>query len=397
MADKKTSFQPPPVPDLKVLEAKQSRFPKPRASVSVSPIIEQVDGVTPGGSATHNAVLADPAVVQSTDHTGIVDPPSIAGGTLDVGPTTDVSGSDQVHAPGPVVVPVDGKVARRLAPSPSRDTRDPKKPSPRTVARIDLDLVDESPYQNRAKRDENYIADLAENIRADGLNELPSVRPKAGGRFELLTGSNRTAALRLLGWKESDFEVRNIDDNDAARLVFFDNYFHKPLADYEKFRGFATLISIGETRGAAPSLRSLAKEAGMSSSQMARLFAFAKLPDQARAILDEHPSILQANAAESLIRYCDADKQHLVVEAIEQLRDGKLTQGRAASWIDHRLTARPPKSERTLTSRGGKQFAKLERIGQRVTLKIATGVNSQEIEEAVFTLLQQHAEKGEPS
>ena len=286
---------------------------------------------------------------------------------------------------------------RRPPPSPPREARDPKRPSPRTVVRISLHLVDESPYQNRAKRDENYIADLAENIRADGLNELPSVRPKAGGRFELLTGSNRTAALRLLGWKESDFEIRNINDNEAARLVFFDNYFHKPLEDYEKFRGFATLISIGEARGAAPSLRSLAKEAGMSFSQMARLFTFAKLPDQARTVLDEHPSILQANAAESLIRYCDAVNQHLVVEAIEQLRDGKLTRGRAASWIDHRLTARPPKSERTLTFRSGKQFAKLERTGQRVTLKIATGVNPQEIEEAVFKVLQQYAEKDEPS
>ena len=265
----------------------------------------------------------------------------------------------------------------------------------RVVITVALTLIDESPYQNRAQRDDNYIADLAENIRSDGLNDLPSVRLKLGGRYELLTGSNRTAAVRLLGWSEVDVEVRNVDDNKAARLVFFDNYFHKPLQDYEVYLGFAQLMAVGEANGAPPTQRSLAKEAGISTAQMTRLLSFGKLPKAVRDVLDLHPSILQSNAAESLVRFCGIEHEHLVVDAIDQLRDKKLTQGRAASWIEHRLTARPTKSERTLTSKDGKQFAKLARTGRRITVNISAGVDFETIESAVFELLREHAEKGE--
>ncbi|MEP6605086.1 MAG: ParB/RepB/Spo0J family partition protein [Nitrosospira sp.] len=264
----------------------------------------------------------------------------------------------------------------------------------REIVRIPLDLVDKSPYQNRSKLDENYISDLAENIQIDGLNNPITVRIKQDDRYELLAGDNRQEAARLLGWTEIDAEVRNVDDNTAARLVFFDNYFHKPLSDYEIYKGFSNLMVLGASAGAAPSQRSLAKEAGVSPAQMTRLFSFAKLPEKVRAILDDIPCILQANAAESLVRFCDPSHEHFVVEAIEQLRDGKLTQGRAAAWIEHRVCSRPTKSERTLTSSDGKQFAKLERVGQRLTVKIATGIDSAKIEEVVFLILRQHVGNG---
>lgn len=270
----------------------------------------------------------------------------------------------------------------------------PAKLTDRKIVRISLDLVDKSPFQNRSKLDENYISDLAENIQIDGLNNPISVRMKQDDRYELLAGDNRHAAARLLGWTEIDAEVRDVDDNAAARLVFFDNYFHKPLSDYEIYKGFSNLMLLGASAGAAPSQRSLAKEAGVSPAQMTRLFSFAKLPEKVQKILDEIPNILQANAAESLVRFCESSHEQLVVEAIEQLRDGKLTQGRAAAWIEHRISSRPTKSERTLTSSDGKQFVKLERSGQRLTVKIAAGIDSAEIEEIVFLMLRQHVEKG---
>ena len=346
MAEKKASFQPPPV----ILgndahRVKASRFPKPTVGLRKQQPPPEYEPI----------------------------------------PTESITGNptDGIQASAPIIA---GSRQRR------RSTEIPE----RKIVRIPLDLVDRSPYQNRSKLDENYISDLAENIQIDGLNNPISVRVKPDGRYELLAGDNRHAAARLLGWTEIDSELREVDENTAARLVFFDNYFHKPLSDYEIYKGFSNLMSLGASAGAAPSQRSLAKEAGVSPAQMTRLFSFAKLPDKARTILDELPGILQANAAESLVRFCEPSQEHLVVEAIEQLRDGKLTQGRAAAWIEHRVSSRPTKSERTLTSNDGKQFAKLERSGQRLTVKIAAGIDSAAIEEIVFLILRQHADKGPP-
>ena len=342
---KKTSFQPPPVVlSVDDLQAKQSRFPKPTGGQRKAAAAEEP--IRPEASIVQREE-GTPAIVVSLT----IDPPS------------------QKRS-------ADGQVDR-------------------IIVKIRVALIDRSPYQNRSKLDENYISDLAENMRVDGLNNPITVRPKLGGRYELLAGENRHAAAGLLNWTEIDAEIRTVDDNKAARLVFFDNYFHKPLQDYEVFKGFTNLIELGKSTGISPSLRSLAKEAGISSSQMGRLFAFAKLPERVREILDERPDILQANAAESLIRFCGGAQEHLVVDAIEQLRDGKLTQGRAAVWIEHRVSARPTKSERTLTSIDGKQFAKLERTGQRLTVKIAAGIDSSELEDAVFHILRQHADKVE--
>lgn len=336
MAGKKTSFQPPPVAaGGDVQRLKTSRFPKP----TVGHRKQQLSTHATGGNLTN----------------------------------------DIVKAP---------LISEPLQPRRSTET------SERKIVRIPLDLVDRSPYQNRSKLDENYISDLAENIQIDGLNNPISVRVKPDSRYELLAGDNRHAAAKLLGWVEIDAELRDVDDNTAARLVFFDNYFHKPLADYEIYKGFSNLMSLGVSLGAAPSQRSLAKEAGVSPAQMTRLFSFAKLPGKVRAILDELPGILQANAAESLVRFCEPSLEHLVVEAIEQLRDGKLTQGRAAAWIEHRISSRPTRSERTLTSNDGKQFAKLERSGQRLTVKIAPGIDSAEIEDIMFLILRERADKG---
>ncbi len=347
MGEKKTSFHPPPVlPENDAKPVKASRFPKPTV-----------------GQHKHEPLLDETIVRESLSDKLIEDTPVVSS------PTTAYS-----------------KQPKRLPVTPDRK-----------IERISLDLIDKSPYQNRSKPDENYIADLAENIQTDGLNNPISVRAKSNGRYELIAGETRQAAARMLSWTEIDAEIREVDDTTAARLVFFDNFFHKSLADYEIYKGFSNLVALGTSKGTAPSQRSLAKEAGISPAQMTRLFSYAKLPAKARDILDEVPNILQANAAESLVRFCEPSLEHLVVEAMEQLRDGKLTQGRAATWIEHRVFLRPTKSERTLTSSDGKQFAKLERTGQRLTVKIAAGIDSAAIEEIVFGILRQQAGKGPPA
>lgn len=68
---------------------------------------------------------------------------------------------------------------------------------------------------------------LAENIEQNGLMEPILVRPKPGGRFEIIAGHNRVAACKLAGIPTVAAVCEQMDDADAAqRLVDF-NLLHR--------------------------------------------------------------------------------------------------------------------------------------------------------------------------
>src|SRR5262245_50082547 len=68
------------------------------------------------------------------------------------------------------------------------------------VQLIAFDKIEESKLNPRKTRDENKVADLAESIAQKGLQQPLKVRPhpKKPGRFEIVFGGSRRAAVELL-------------------------------------------------------------------------------------------------------------------------------------------------------------------------------------------------------
>ena len=75
---------------------------------------------------------------------------------------------------------------------------------------IDLDLLDDNPYQPRAERDELKSAQLRESIANQGQLQPILVR-KAGARWQIIFGHGRVEALRSL---------RNDAKTEADRIRF---------------------------------------------------------------------------------------------------------------------------------------------------------------------------------
>jgi len=272
-------------------------------------------------------------------------------------------------------------------------TDEPPPPSDLTasinnVQMIPMASIRRGRYQNRIKLDEAYVADLADNIRTDELNS-PIVVRQIDEWFELVAGENRYEAYKLNGHSHIPALVKMFDEKQAARATVFDNIFHKPTSDYELYRGFAMLLDMN----AVPSQRQLAKDAGMSKTQVDRIMMFRKLPPEALSILDENPNLIGSAVASVLAGYVNDGLGELVVEAIRKIQSGELTQIRAGSWVAAKSSPKEKKSSRSVTHQQGKTFCTLERDGSHIKIKIASGVDTQSLENEIYELLIEKAKQ----
>ncbi|MDZ5459996.1 ParB/RepB/Spo0J family partition protein [Azohydromonas lata] len=191
-----------------------------------------------------------------------------------------------------------------------------------TPLQLRLDQIDEGPYHVGAL-DALRVDALTENLRHNPQSSPVVVRKKADGRYELIAGRHRKAAFAQLQRQEIAATVIALTDDEAERLVFFDNLLAPALSDYEKYLGFAQ-----RQKSRDSSYADLAKESGWSKSQVARFFSFAKLPAEAVDLLKTRPAALGANAAEKLVGFA---KQHpgQVTEVVKALVEERTTQDEA--------------------------------------------------------------------
>lgn len=191
-----------------------------------------------------------------------------------------------------------------------------------TPLQLRLDQIDEGPYHVGAL-DALRVDALTENLRHNPQSSPVVVRKKADGRYELIAGRHRKAAFAQLQRQEIAATVIALTDDEAERLVFFDNLLAPALSDYEKYLGFAQ-----RQKSRDSSYADLAKESGWSKSQVARFFSFAKLPVEAVDLLKTRPAALGANAAEKLVGFAKAHPGQ-VTEMVRALVEERTTQDEA--------------------------------------------------------------------
>lgn len=125
----------------------------------------------------------------------------------------------------PAMGPINKAAAGKLA-----GLRAAADPSAYEVRVVDVDLIDDHPAMEPL--DPANVEWLARSIEADGLGQLPLVRPKRGGRYEAVSGRHRKEAYRLLASEGKEAYRRipvNVDpqcsDAKARALVAVTNMF----------------------------------------------------------------------------------------------------------------------------------------------------------------------------
>lgn len=141
---------------------------------------------------------------------------------------------------------------------------------------IPLDKLDASPDQNRTVFDADYLAGLADSIRAHGVL-TPVVVRQSGDRFTLVAGECRTRAARMAGLSEIPARVIDVSDASALLGTLIENVARRDPDPIDEAHGYARALEAG----AAASPEELAKSVGVRPARVIGRLSLLSLGDVA--------------------------------------------------------------------------------------------------------------------
>lgn len=140
------------------------------------------------------------------------------------------------------------------------------------VQDIPCDYIDRSPYQARRIFPADAMASLKDSIRRNKLLQPIVLRPRPGGRFELIAGERRWRVVRMLGWESISAVIRAVDDITAHLLGQIENDERENLSAWEKALGYVDLREhVRQENGIEPQLAELGElRGGVDKSTVSR-------------------------------------------------------------------------------------------------------------------------------
>ncbi|WP_157267153.1 ParB/RepB/Spo0J family partition protein [Azohydromonas aeria] len=251
---------------------------------------------------------------------------------------------------------------------------------------LPLEALDSVPGRRRRLTAEEY-AELRENLRHNPLVHPVVVRPRAGGRFEIVSGENRVAVYRELGRTTIRVSVLELGDREVDRAAFFANLLAAPLPDFEKWRGFAR-----EKDSSGATQAELARLAGVPEATLSKLFAFARLPAEVLALIEQRPESIGANCAEELAKVCTTPASVVrAVEAVRLVMEGRLQQRQAAAHVRSAPRALKPASSPVRINAGRFRFAELSVGESAVRVNFSAKVDMARVQARMEALLKEMA------
>ena len=119
-------------------------------------------------------------------------------------------------------------------------------------------------------------------MRDSGVLQPVLVRPRPGGRYELVAGERRWRAAKLAGLKKMPALVRAREDSASLELALVENMVREDLNPIEEARACAALVEeLGLTR------EEVGRRIGRSRVAVSNLLRLLELPDEAIEMLEE--------------------------------------------------------------------------------------------------------------
>lgn len=236
-----------------------------------------------------------------------------------------------------------------------------------------VDLIDDSPYQVRQLYDPAEIDNLAHTLATAGQQEPIIVRPKAGGRWELIAGHRRTRAARSLGWTTMKALVRHMDDIAAESATMVANEARQDLTDYERAKLYqrALHIAICSTQ------TEVANYFGTSQSFVSKCLRMLELPTFFINLLESRPDAFGTRAAATVFELLKEHPKHadLVEQAVMRIVNDGASQDSIKSWflqmMRQRNEVKIDKHEAVITDHNGRRQYTIKLSGRDVVVRPA--------------------------
>lgn len=253
---------------------------------------------------------------------------------------------------------------------------------------IALDQLHEVEGRRRKLTEQQYH-ELKENLRNNPLVTPITVRKRAAGGFEIVSGNNRVAIFRELGRTQIPAALLDSDDAQAEINAFYANLLQPDLPDFEKYLGFKRIVE----RHPDLTHADIAAGAGVSRSFVTQLMAFADLPADALAILAAQPGALGANAAQDLAALAKKGRGPQVVMAVAKIAAGEIDQGRAvkeaATDASGKVAAARPEPIRIKIGRA--TYCAIQRADKVLRIQFQSAEEAEAVQQAVRDVLEQRA------
>ena len=251
-----------------------------------------------------------------------------------------------------------------------------------------IDQLVEVPSRKRRLTPEEFN-ELKENLANNPLMHPVAVKKLGNGTFEVVSGHNRVAAYKALGRKAIEVVVKDIEDASTDRLSFYTNLLQPSLPDFEKYLGFKA-----EKERSGYSQKQIAQEAGVPEAVVSMLFSFGELPGRALEVIERRPEAIGMKCVMELVKLVRGGKTDRVVEAIELLVEGKLTQKEAVSYAGRSVTPQTRVRTSPIKIRAGRlDFCQYVGHGTSLRIEFKNEEHRTQAEDAIGKLLQELAEQ----
>ena len=148
-------------------------------------------------------------------------------------------------------------------------------PTPEGVQEIALAAIVTNPHQPRTTFDEAAIADLTESVKRHGVLQPVMVRPRGGGRYELVAGERRYRAAKDAGLTRIPVVVRSLTDEESLTVALIENIQREDLNPIEAARAYRQLMEdFGLTQ------TQLGEQIGKKQSTISNAMRLLELPSE---------------------------------------------------------------------------------------------------------------------
>ena len=139
---------------------------------------------------------------------------------------------------------------------------------------LEIDRIDQNPYQTRREFDQEALTDLARSIQVQGVLQPIVVRPGKEGRFILILGERRLRASKMAGKTTIPAIVKRVSEQQAAEMTLVENLQRQDLNCVEQAEAFANLSTEFKL-----TQEEIGKRVGVSREQVSNYMRLLKLPE----------------------------------------------------------------------------------------------------------------------
>lgn len=195
---------------------------------------------------------------------------------------------------------------------------------------VPVDRIDANPDQPRQTWDEAALDDLAASIREHGVLQPVLVRPRDGGRYQLVAGERRWRAAKRAGLQTVPAMIEEIDDDTALEIAIIENLQREDLSPLDEALMFERM-----TADHGYSVRKLAQKLGKDKGYIENRLRLADAPPEVQQLVSLRKDTL--SHAYELLKVEDPRKRRRLAE---QVARGELSLVKLRDRVEGRRSTR---------------------------------------------------------